>query len=196
MPQLICRIDRCEKPVHIKKLGLCNAHYLRFRRHGSPEGGGRTRTFGDPVARYWSFVQRGEAGDCWPWNGALTKGYGAINIGGRTVKAHSMAYELTKGEIPKGMILDHLCHDPLECSERERCPHRRCCNPAHLAAVPPARNAARERSVSHFAEKAFCPQGHPYDSENTYVNPAGRRNCRACMRDSGRKYRERKKAGA
>jgi hypothetical protein len=25
-----------------------------------------------------------------------------------------------------------------------------------------------------------CKRGHPYDDENTYVDPQGRRQCRAC----------------
>lgn len=29
-------------------------------------------------------------------------------------------------------------------------------------------------------DKTHCPQGHPYDSANTYINPAGARTCRAC----------------
>jgi len=33
-----CSVDSCEKES-LKK-GLCNAHYLRMRRHGSPTGGG------------------------------------------------------------------------------------------------------------------------------------------------------------
>lgn len=31
--------------------------------------------------------------------------------------------------------------------------------------------------------KTHCPQGHPYDDENTYISPDGRRMCRACRND-------------
>ena len=35
----------------------------------------------------------------------------------------------------------------------------------------------------HHASKTHCPQGHPYDEENTYVNPStGGRQCRTCIR--------------
>jgi hypothetical protein len=27
-----------------------------------------------------------------------------------------------------------------------------------------------------------CPHGHPYDEENTYVDPIGRRHCKECRR--------------
>lgn len=35
--------------------------------------------------------------------------------------------------------------------------------------------------------KSECPSGHPYDEENTYIDPKGARRCRACARaDAGR----------
>lgn len=37
---MICSIENCEKPS--SKRGYCNAHYIRFRRHGNPELGRRT----------------------------------------------------------------------------------------------------------------------------------------------------------
>ena len=32
------------------------------------------------------------------------------------------------------------------------------------------------------ASKTHCPAGHPYDANNTHVDPSGHRSCRACMR--------------
>lgn len=35
----------------------------------------------------------------------------------------------------------------------------------------------------YFANKTHCPSNHPYDADNTYVNPSsGKRLCRACRR--------------
>lgn len=38
----------------------------------------------------------------------------------------------------------------------------------------------------HWAAKTHCPQGHPYDSENTHKTRDGRRMCRACLRERNR----------
>jgi len=35
----------------------------------------------------------------------------------------------------------------------------------------------------HWATKTHCPQGHAYDAENTRINKAGSRECRACGRN-------------
>ncbi len=32
-------------------------------------------------------------------------------------------------------------------------------------------------------EKTHCPQGHPYDEENTYIDGNGYKHCRTCQRD-------------
>lgn len=39
------------------------------------------------------------------------------------------------------------------------------------------------------AERTHCPQGHPYDEANTRIYK-GRRHCRACTKEAGRRYRE------
>ena len=43
----------------------------------------------------------------------------------------------------------------------------------------------------HNAEKTHCPQGHPYDEENTYHLRGGGRGCKECMREHTRKRRRR-----
>lgn len=58
---------------------------------------------------------------CWLWQGAIkSNGYGHLNIDGRTVGAHRVAYELHVGPVPEGMRVLHSCDV------------RRCVNPDHL----------------------------------------------------------------
>lgn len=61
--------------------------------------------------RFWSKVDK--SGDCWLWTGArLGNGYGRLTDHGRLRLAHRIAYELTKGAIPSGMIVCHRCDNP------------------------------------------------------------------------------------
>lgn len=35
--------------------------------------------------------------------------------------------------------------------------------------------------------KTHCPSGHPYDADNTIINSAGHRRCRACIKERNRR---------
>ncbi len=81
----------------------------------------KARTLED---RFWPKVRKQENG-CWIWTGALREdGYGSIRSDGGIasfpLRAHRVAYELTKGPIPVNMCLLH------------RCDERACVNPDHL----------------------------------------------------------------
>jgi hypothetical protein len=41
------------------------------------------------------------------------------------------------------------------------------------------------------ADRTECPAGHPYDNQNTYVSPEGKRACRICRTEASRRYRAR-----
>jgi len=75
--------------------------------------------------RFWSMVDRSQAGPaaCWPWTRSKVKGYGSFHIrrGGSSKRAHRLAYELTNGPVPAGLVVMHLCDRP------------ECCQPAHLS---------------------------------------------------------------
>lgn len=120
---------------------------------------------------------------CWPWTGTLKAGYGRFLLRkGKRVPAHRWAYERFVGPIPDGLTIDHLCHDPWLCAGGERCPHRRCVNPAHLAPATDADNTLRGNSPSAVnARKIQCDHGHDFTPENTRTRD-GHRECLTCMR--------------
>lgn len=123
-----------------------------------------------PLAeRFWPKVNKTPV--CWIWMGGKSgHGYGVIGgEGGRAGKqlmAHRVAYELLRGPIPEGLVIDHLCRNPP------------CVNPAHLEVVTYSENyrrGMRRLATTH------CPKGHPYDEVNTRFY-RGHRYCRACHR--------------
>lgn len=87
----------------------------------------------------------------------------------------------------------------------------RCCLTCQVVCADPERKRAmlranqerfnRSRGVQEGnanGRKTHCPQDHPYDEENTYVTPAGVRQCKICrraaMRRDYQKHKERRQA--
>jgi HNH endonuclease len=116
---------------------------------------------------------------CWIWMGSCkSNGYGTIGLANRKMgHAHRVSYELHNGPIAPGQCIDHLC--------RVRC----CVNPDHLEAVTTRVNLLRGHGeTGNNARKTHCPQGHIYDSSNTYHWTDGRgrtmRQCKICRHHS------------
>lgn len=106
----------------------------------------------------------------------MPNGYTRTTVGGQRVYAHRAAYEAANGQIPPGLVIDHLCKA------------RDCINPEHMEAVPQSTNVRRGESPwAQNLRKTHCPAGHPYDEANTYQRPdRGGRDCLTCRRARSR----------
>lgn len=121
--------------------------------------------------RFWAKVNKTDT--CWLWTACtFSNGYGKFAIRHNYSRgAHRVAYELSRGPIPSGLSLDHLCRVTL------------CVRPDHLEAVTHRVNVLRGTSPSAIsAVKTHCPQGHEYTEANTYRDKKGKRACRTCAR--------------
>ncbi len=126
---------------------------------------------------------------CWRWCfNVNNNGYGRVTIDGKRDYAHRVFYRNTKGLIPYGMVIDHLCRV------------RDCVNPRHLEVVTHKENNYRgigPASKNH--KKNMCINGHQFTDNNLYHwknDRDGRsrgRVCRQCVLDyqSQRKIKKR-----
>jgi len=74
--------------------------------------------------------------DCVNWSGRMHySGYGAVTFNPRgpnrvEIQSHRLAYLFGKGDVPKKMVVNHICNN------------KACCNPAHLEVLDRSHNAA------------------------------------------------------
>lgn len=137
---------------------------------------------------------------CWLWQLHTTSGYGKTSLPDRfrngaprkTLRVHRAAYRLLVGEIPEGLVIDHLCRN------------RSCCNPAHLEPVTIGENSRRGIGsgtgwwTSEIVRKqhwdrlgiteTHCRKGHEATPKNTRINNKGHRKCRVCHAEYMRSY--------
>lgn len=112
--------------------------------------------------RFWDKVECGS--DCWEWQGRTYRnGYGVLRLNNprRQESAHRVAYALTYGPIPSGLLVMHTCDN------------RRCCRPDHLTLGTVADNNADAR------RKSRHPHGPTHGSR---THPAAFRRCSTCGR--------------
>jgi len=185
MGDRICSIPECARQHYAKN--LCKMHYARLRKTGSTVLAARK----DQLLANVRVTET-----CWIWTGKPTSnGYGRFGLDGNMIAAHRASYLLFVGPIPEGLELDHRCHtDDTECPGGSSCPHRRCVNPEHLEPTTHLENVQRGRGGQLQLARTHCPQGHPYDADNTFMRADGARGCRICRNDRSRKCKARKRA--
>lgn len=118
-------------------------------------------TLHKPPERLWALVDRSGGPDaCWPFRRPTEVGYGRLNVAGKEVYAHRVAWELTNGPIaPRTYVL-------------HRCPgrhNRACCNPAHLylgTYKDNARDLKRQYEEGHLSRPTRDAAGHPLKRRN------------------------------
>lgn len=128
----MCKV---EKPVEdfykdhrVKKDGR-RSNCITCLSSGKPPGPSPT----NPMDRYVV-----DKNGCWIWSGAIHKtGYGQVKWNGKSTVAHRVIFEIVKGTIPAGLILDHLCNV------------KSCVNPDHLEPVTYSINTKRAWARNH-----------------------------------------------
>lgn len=136
--------------------------------------------------RFWSRVVLSHETDCWNWSGSMTHDYAYLWLIGRgkPVRAHRWAFERYRECIPDGLVCDHLCRN------------RGCVNPWHIEIVTLAENKRRGIHLGWKKGVTHCLNGHPYDEENTYITPRGKRDCRACRKEASLRSKAKKRMEA
>lgn len=87
---------------------------------------------------------------------------------------------------------------------RGKTTERRACRECRLAGLRLTQARMREERIARGekvlhrpGQRTHCPQGHPYDEENTYINTGnGGRACRACLKASNQRRKHQREARA
>ena len=108
---------------------------------------------------------------CLRWTGGhSSSGYGRVDIQGKRIAVHRVAYELWVGPIPPGFEVDHV---------RDRgCRFRDCIRPDHLEPVTQLENLRRgHRHQERILSEGLCLNGHSPD-----MTPEAPSVCTLCRR--------------
>jgi len=104
-----------------------------------------------------------------------SNGYPAGRVEGKQTNAHRAAWINAFGPLPSDVLVLHTCDNKV------------CVNLDHLFLGSHADNmrdkAEKGRCNNQHKNKTHCHRGHEFNDENTYVNPRGWRECRACRRE-------------
>jgi hypothetical protein len=121
--------------------------------------------------RFAARIRIESEGGCHFWTGPLDRdGYGAFYLRRKNRRAHRVAWYEVHGEIPEGMVVNHICKT------------RNCVNVQHLQIVTPRENTLHDSvTVSAInARKTHCPRGHEYDRIYSTRRGGKSRYCSIC----------------
>ena len=133
--------------------------------------------------RFFSRIKFNPETGCWLWTRCTGHGGYAVLVIGRangkklSQLAHRFAYQLLRGPIPDGLVLDHLCSNPI------------CLNPTRVEPVTQHVNVIR----AYRERRVVCQNGHPLSEVYVHkkIPPHGRTcglECRECRRAAKRRH--------
>lgn len=131
--------------------------------------------------RFFDKVEVKESG-CWEWTGAIRgkSGYGCIKVNGKVANAHRFSFILHNVEIPKGLLVRHICDN------------RKCVNPDHLIL-----GTYKDNYDDAVKRGRITPPKHEHLKRHPGVGAYGRgcrcEGCRKVVKEKQREYRAFKK---
>lgn len=138
-----------------------------------------------PIERFWHYVVEDEG--CLLWAGAK-KAYArpVIQVEGKTHNAYVWLWEQTmERPVQEGYELHHTCG------------RASCVSPGHLQELSAAEHTAAHGGARGGGlvnrAKTHCSRGHAFSETNTWVEKDGRRHCRQCRAEAGRRFRKQQK---
>jgi hypothetical protein len=115
---------------------------------------------------------------------------------GRYQGLHRISWSILNGPIPKGMHIDHSCHNEAlangTCQGGKSCKHRACVNPAHLRLISHLENV--QAGGRPLGNNTHCVNGHLV-ADNLAHRPSGKAYCLTCRKESSVTAMARAKVG-
>lgn len=143
-----CSVEGCDRKHNAK--GFCQKHYEYWRHHG-------VSTPPTEEERFWAKVAEPDEQECRLWTAAVrpdgvgwfsSKEFGPVG-------AHLWLWRHVNGLVPRGLVVDHLCHNrDFTCAGGVSCKHRRCMTLEHMELTTIAENV--RRGVQGRYQKPVC----------------------------------------